>query len=186
MLKAILFDLHGILISKFPLEPYLKGASELFISKGYDFDIEDLKIKYGTLSFATYKLGFHKDYLSMLDNLPILEDKDEELIELLGNIKQKMYIVTDTSTKNCIRTLNLANIDTGLFNAIFTGNDVTEPKPSTELYKLVLNEGFKPEECLIIGDRLTDIMPAYELGIGGLLCNYDTFKNILRLIGDKE
>lgn len=186
MLKALLLDLHGILIDKFPKEEYLKAARKLFNSKGYEFDLEILKIKYGTVSYATYKLGFHNDYLSMFDTLPVSDDADEELIELLGNIKQKMYIVTDTSTENCLKTLNLANIDIGLFSAIFTGNDVTEPKPSTELYRLVLNEGFKPEECLIIGDRLTDIMPAYELGIGGLLCNHDTFKNILKLIGGKE
>ena len=179
MLKAILFDLHGILVTKFPKESYMEKVKELFKAKGVSFDFKVLKEKYGTLSFATYKLGFRHDYIKMLNTLPVSDDKDEELISILERIGQKMYIVTDTPLQNCLDTLEHAGIDDGLFDGIFTADDVKIPKPDTELYKLVLKEGFKPEECLVIGDRLTDIVPAYELGMGGLVCNYDTFKGVL-------
>jgi len=187
MLKILVLDLHGILIKKFPKARYVRRLKKLLASKGYnDDDYYKLKKQYGTISFGAHKEGFREEYLRMLDGLTPFEYVDEELLELLRNVRLKMYIATDTSFSNCLDSLIAAGMYIAMFDGVISGDDVKIPKPHSEIYKIILKQSkVKPEEVLVIGDRLTDIIPATELGINGLVCNYDIFKEVLKWMNAK-
>jgi len=182
MIKMIIFDLHGTLIKRFPSDEYLEEAKGLFESHNLKFDFKKLIEEYGTVSMATQHYGFREEYLKMLDGLEAIEQEDGEMIKLLENIPYKIYLTTSTSLVNTLKSLEFANIKPTLFDGIITGNDVEIPKPHTEMYKkILLNEpSIKPQEILVIGDRLTDIIPAKELGMNGVVCDYEITKEILK------
>lgn len=189
-IKVIILDLHGILIEKFPTEPYLKKTKELFKKHNVEFDLEKIK-EDNTTSMVTEEYGFRGEYLKMLDTLIPEKQRDDELLELLKKIQifsYKIYIATDTSFKNAVKTLRYAQMSPLLFDGMFTGNDISKPKPHTELYSKILEKEPRIEPCemLVIGDRITDIIPATKLGMNGFVCGYYVFKEFLRWIIKRE
>jgi HAD superfamily hydrolase (TIGR01549 family) len=179
-MKAIILDCHGILIERFPSKEYEEKVRKFLESKGLNF--EELKGKYGTISWA---LEVNKDrdkYLKILDEMPVYEQLDAEMIDLLKELcnKYDLYIVTDTSKINLNKTLEASGIGKHFFKNIITGNDVKNPKPETEPYEKILEEGYEPEDVIVFGDRYTDIIPAQKLGMIGILCNYKQFKEVLK------
>jgi len=177
MIKALILDIHGVLVTNFPIKEYEDAVKELLIKKGFDSD-SYLRFKnFGTITSAMEYHNLKEEYLKIMDNLPIYSDKDEELIELLKKCPYEMYIVTDSSRKNALETLKAAGIDS-LFKNIITGNDVKRGKPETEMYQKILdlNPQLKPKEIVAIGDRITDIIPAYKLGFYALMCDKEMLK----------
>lgn len=184
MFEIILLDLHGILVKKFPLAEYQRKVRELLRNNNYNnkYEYENWKNEFGTISEAMRVHGLRKEYLNVLNSLYVIKQKDDELINLLKEaIKYfTFYIATDTTKKNALKTLRAANIPRNLFKEIITAEDVSKPKPATSLYKQVLNMEVKtPKKFIVIGDRLTDIIPAGKLGMQGLLCDYENFKKWL-------
>ena len=191
LIKVLILDLHGILIKDFPFELYLKKTKKLFEKYNFKFDLEQILKDYGTTSTATQHYGFREEYLRMLDTLTPFKQKDEELIDLIKELQilsYKIYIATDTSRKNALDTLSKAGISFLMFDEIITGDDINLPKPHTELYEKILEKEPKIEPCqmLVIGDRITDIIPAIKLGMNGIVCDFYIFKELLKWLCEKN
>jgi HAD superfamily hydrolase (TIGR01549 family) len=183
MLKAIIADCHGILIGKFPYEEYHSKTCKLLKKHGYDY--EKAKAESLTISAFCEKHGFRDEYLKLLNSLSVDVGNEEELDELLSKLPFDIHIATDTSTKNLLETLQKSRLSMDNFKSMESGNTIREPKPSTEMYQKILKENnLKAEECLVIGDRITDIMPATELKIPALVCNHEFFIEIIKLLSD--
>ena len=190
MFDVILLDLHGILVNKFPLAEYERKVRELLRNNNFNnkYEFENWKNEYGTITRAMEANGLKKEYLNILDSLSTIKQKDEELINLLKEVKKHftLYIATDTTRKNALKTLKAANIPTNIFKGIVTANDVQQGKPETCLYKRILKREVKmPGKFIVIGDRFTDIIPAGNLGMNALLCDYDVFKRWLGWMREK-
>lgn len=191
LIKVIILDLHGILIRDFPFKLYLNKTEKLFKKHNIEFNLEEIKKNYGTVSMATEHYNFREEYLRMMDTLTPFKQKDEELIELmkkLQTISYKIYVATNTSKKNALESLKKAGISILMFDGIISGDDINLPKPHTELYEKILKKEPKiePSQILVIGDRITDIIPAGILGMRGLLCDFYIFKKLLKWICKKE
>jgi HAD superfamily hydrolase (TIGR01549 family) len=181
-IKALILDLHGVLVTKFPLEEYIKAVKKFLKEKGYEEGTyERWKQGFRTITAAMEQHSLKDDYLKVMDSLPVYSDKDDELVDLLFDCPFELFLATDSSRDNAIKTLKEANISPNVFKMIITGNDVKRGKPYTEMYKKIIDAHpyIKPEEWLVVGDRETDIYPAAELGLNALLCGKDIFKGWL-------
>ena len=181
-IKGLLLDLHGLLITNFPLKEYEKAVKEFLVKKGYEEgSYKRFKTCWGTITSAMEYHSLKEDYLKILDSLPVYSEKDDELVELLFNAPYELFLATDSSTENTTKTLAVAGISSGLFKMIVTGNDVKRGKPETEMYEKIVNAHpyINVKEWLVIGDRLTDIIPASKLGLKAILCDKDFLKEWL-------
>lgn len=184
MFDVIILDLHGILIKKFPLAEYERKVKELLRNNNYKnkYEFDNWKTEYGTITQAMEEHKLKKQYLNVLNSLSVIKQEDKELINLLNEAKKKftLYIATDTTKKNALRTLRAAKISTTFFKDIITANDVQKGKPAPGLYKAILKAEVKmPDRFIVVGDRITDIIPAAKLGMYGLMCDYENFKIFL-------
>ena len=175
--KALILDLHGMLISSFPYKEYVENVKKIIKKEKISLEYDLLILAYKTISYAMEIYNIRDKYLKMLDGLPIIEQEDEELYNMLKNSGLKLYIATDTSRSNCIKTLEVAGLEIELFDGIVTGNDVRLPKPETELYEKIIKDfNLNKEEILVFGDRTTDIIPAEKLGLKAVLGNKEILK----------
>ena len=174
----IILDLHGTIIRDFPIEMFYKKIFEFIDSIGMEREVFERLKKLHMSGAKTFdKLGLKSKYIEILDSLPPTKYIDEEMVEILTNLNKKKYnlfLVTDSSMKNTLNTLEAAKIPSGLFKTILT-IDKYEPKPSTEMYALVP----KKKETIVIGDRLVDAVPALELGLPVFLGDYEQCKQFL-------
>lgn len=162
-LRGIVFDLHGVLISSFPVETYYSKVYRFFPKDCF----EKLKEKFSTGAMLFIHYGLKEEYIKLLDSLPVSSKKEKVLVDLLDKLKGKvpLYIGTNTSRKSCINSLLAAGYNSQAFERIVTLEDVTLPKPNEEIYrKLGVGPGF-----LVIGDRISDVRAAKKLGAQGIV-----------------
>lgn len=80
-------------------------------------------------------------------------------------------IVTNTSRKGTVRTLELLGLPLRIFRGIITADDVSYSKPDLEPYVKALEmTACPPHQHVSIGDReKVDIFPAKKLGMRTIL-----------------
>ncbi len=75
-----------------------------------------------------------------------------------------------------------------VFDNIFLSNEIGLIKPNIEKYKYVLNNlDTKPKKCIFIDDKISNLIPARELGI--IVVRFESlekFKNQLSAVGIKD
>jgi beta-phosphoglucomutase-like phosphatase (HAD superfamily) len=179
-IKAMVLDMHGVLIFEFPVGPYHEAVRRYFDLDEY----ERLKSRLGTGAMVFASQGLRKEYVELLNSMPVKPLKEGEIVGLLEALATKIdiYIATDTARQNCIDSLTAAGYRPELFKKILTIEDVELPKPSPEIFlKIGVNESF-----VAVGDRHTDIQAAVELGALGVKVSSreDTialFRTLLRM-----
>jgi len=182
--KILILDLHGLLVDKFPLKEYYDSVANLLIEEGWAKEREEalktfnnFKENYLSGMAAMESIGLRTKYIDMLNNLPVWTNDDSSFVEYIENIKLPIYIATNTGKQGARKTLESNGFNLNKFKGIITAEDVKKGKPNKEMYNLIMKDsGFKAEEHLVIGDRVVDLIPAEELGMGGILAN----KNMLR------
>ena len=180
--------MHGLLVYKFPSEEYNRMVKELLKKKGYnDTTFDEWKSKYGTISAAMEENNMRDEYLRLLDNVPVSSEIDLDIVKLIKRSDQKVYLASNSSRRNTMKTLHGIGLSMCDFNYIITGDDVSHSKPSIEMYETLLKiSKVKPEEIMVFGDRETDIIPAKKLGMNGMVCTYEEFKPLFRKICDEN
>lgn len=156
--KGIVFDLHGVLVFDFDVEEYHRKVFAFFPKRKF----HSLKRQYGTGAMVFVKFGLKKEYIEILDSLPIHTRKEKRINLLLKKLRcyVPLFLVTDTSRKNCLLTLKAAGYSPALFTKIITLEDVALPKPADEAYrKIGVSSGF-----IVFGDKATDLTAAAKLG----------------------
>lgn len=182
----LILDLHGVLVEDFPFDVYKERVIEL-ISEKFDKKndpppervFKKFQEEYETISCAMKDYGLKEDYLRLMDELPIRHKKDLELIYLMSLYKDDKYIATNTSKKNAVNTLRGIGFNLSMFNGIYTGDDVEDCKPSIEMYEKI-RDGKDPKDFIVIGDRVSDLYPAQEMGMYGILGDKSFLKRWLR------
>ena len=185
MLKAIIFDLDGVLM-KFNLE-----------SRKIKEDVIRYLVKNGlqegllspTSSFASIREGI-RAYFSMAgkdpswieglikeaENIPVeYEIKAAATTELLPNAREILMALKSMGLKLAIFTYNNSKATRialrrhrleGFFDVIVARDMVTRPKPNPIHLDTVLNRlGATKEEVIVVGDSEMDIKPCKELGV---------------------
>lgn len=161
--RGLVFDLHGVLVRFYAEKDYRRAVSRYFPKEIF----ADLKRKYGTGAMVFTVMGKKEDYIRILNSLPVRCRREPEIVRLLTELRKKvpLYIATDTTKRNCLRSLAVAGYPTSLFDRILTIDDVDRPKPDPEIFRrLGVGPGF-----VVFGDNRTDVIPALELGAEGIV-----------------
>ena len=181
MIKAIIFDLDGVLIESKDIHFHALNKALKEVNHIYEISYNEHLAKYDGMSTSTKlnKLNLEKK-LPKNKNLLINKNKQKYTIEILSNLIQKdneiikiinyyrksfkIAIATNSirSTLNIVlKNLKLKN----KFHYTISNEDVKNPKPHSEIYlKCMIALGVNPNEALIIEDSSVGIKSAQLSG----------------------
>jgi HAD superfamily hydrolase (TIGR01509 family) len=176
MIKAIIFDLDGVLVDTKPLHFEALNSALILSSNIYISWDEHLKIYDGLptrkkLELLTKNKGLNpSSYDSIWFNKQeetkrLLDEHIQPNVQLINLFKSLRNIFKIFVATNSIReTTNKMLENIGIFNlldGILTNEDVKHPKPHPEIYlKTIIESGYYPHECLILEDSIHGIKAA--------------------------
>ncbi len=182
MIKGIIFDLDGVLVSTDDLHyrawkrladecgiyfdrkinDRLRGVSrmeslEIILERADHIFSQDEKVK-----MAENKNGYYRDYIQELSSHDLLPG----VLELLNDLKL-VDIKTAIGSSSCNASLIMEK--TGLLEKItivVDGNDIKNSKPDPEVFLLAAERmGLLPEDCLVFEDALSGVVAAVNAGM---------------------
>lgn len=167
MLKAVIFDMDGVLIDSEPL--WRKALATVFSSMGYSFK-EEMGIETMGTRIDQAVVYWHRKFGWTTPPLPEVENRImkevERLIILHGKAKegvkevlkffhgQKLKVALASSAhmhliRTVLRTLKIEYY----FDEVHSAEYEKHPKPAPDVYLTTAKElGIKPSECLVIED----------------------------------
>ena len=179
MIKAIIFDLDGVLIDSnyIHYETFIKAVQHINKDIYYSYD-EHNSLFNSMTTKNKVKILIQQGLLKNEDIDIIYEKKQEltheafdtlqpnvQLISLFQQLIKLKYRIFCCSNSN---TINVKLILTKLglidyFVMILGNNDVIHPKPSPEIYNTIMTlENIQPNETLILEDSLIGLEAAYS------------------------
>ena len=196
MIKAILFDMDGVLIDA--REWHYEALNNALNHFGYHIGKEShLEIYDGLptsvkLDMLTNSQRLPKDLHELIHSLKqeytlkIAYERCKPTFNHLKCLSQlhdegyKIAVCSNSIRKTIDAFLSLAKLDQ-FIDLIISNEDVESPKPSPEMYNKAVNEfGFSKLECLIIEDNENGIIAAEASG-----CNYIKVNNPDEVTYDK-
>ena len=193
MLKAIIFDMDGVIVNSEPLhrKAYFdmfeefnldvsNGLYESFTGKSTSAickelcEIFDLSISHEKLMFSK-----RKHFKTIFDNDPEFQMIDGAL-SLIKNYffnNLTLILASSASMTNINRVFKKFDLDK-FFKAKISGADLKESKPSPEIFiKAAKLSGFNKSECIVIEDSTNGIIAAKSAGIYCIGFNSPNSKN---------
>ena len=181
MLKAVLFDMDGVIVNTEPLhrKAYFMMFSEVNISVSetlYDsftgqstLNICKRLVTHFNLNKPAEDLVAikrkHFKYLFANDNDLALIDGVEDLIKTYYKNGLKLVVASSASMPNIKSIFKRFNLDQ-YFSGKFSGADLKLSKPHPEIFlKAAAHTGFKKSECMVIEDSTNGIKAAKSAGI---------------------
>lgn len=179
MIKAVVFDLDGVLIDSESLKTfaYDRALKKLFgkgIPSGKDRQPgESEKFNARLLMEMIEVQGDIEELIQ--EKRTVYDEIAEKEIKLCAGVqnflkatqqrKLSMVVATASNRKSTDRILEKLDL-AKYFNFVLTGDDVKEHKPDPEVYfKAVQELGMKKDECLVIEDSPAGITAAKAAGL---------------------
>lgn len=180
MIKAIIFDLDGVLVDA--LEWHYEALNQALALFGHGINREDHTSLYNGLP-TKLKLEIYSQRTELPKSLhPFIHEMKQlytqELIEkhckpnqkqikVLRSLKSRGYklaVATNSVRASLDNILSKLEIDT-FFEVTFSNEDVAHPKPEPDIYLSVLRAlGINPLEALVIEDSVPGIQAARKAG----------------------
>lgn len=182
MMKAIIFDLDGVIVSTDEQHyqgwqaladrlgiPFSREANNRFrgVSRMACMDIlEEIGGKYYTeqekVAYATWKNDYYRNLLEQMS----LKDLETEVKETLDTLRTRGYLLAiGSSSKNAkyiLERIGLADY----FDAISDGTNIARSKPDPEVFlKAAQYLGVSPDECLVVEDAVSGVEAAHAGGM---------------------
>tara|TARA_Y100000310_G_C20704099_1_gene833169 strand:+ start:23635 stop:24246 length:612 start_codon:yes stop_codon:yes gene_type:complete len=166
-IKAVLFDLDGVLVDSYrawfnifndTLEHF--GKSRLTLdqfSKSWGNPIEkDIDTHFPGKTPQDLIKIYHKSFKKNKDNIKLLPDSSETLVSLH---KQKLKIALITNSTKLIATKSLEKFNIKkYFNSILSMEDVENRKPAPDMVlKACTNLQVLPKNSILVGDTHNDM-----------------------------
>lgn len=180
MLKAVLFDMDGVLIDSEP--EYRRIEEVLFRSIGIILDVEDVKGNAGKgvldmWSEAKEKFGFDEDPLLLMkaeaqmikeyyqsDRLKAIKPS-LVLLKSCAKSGLKTAVATSSGEKNARIIIEKLGVG-GCVDAVAAGDMVERTKPSPDIFLLAASLlKVSPKECVVIEDAVNGIIAAKAAGM---------------------
>lgn len=186
MIKGIIFDLDGVLVSTDELhyQAWKRLAEELNIT---NFTREDNERQRGVsrmaslevvleksdktyteeekIELADRKNEYYKESLAFLDDSATLEGVKDALSVLK---KKNLLLAVGSASKNAPAILEQTGI-MPYMNQISCGLDTTRSKPDPEVFQIAAQRlQLKPEECLVVEDSAAGVEAAKRGGMRSL------------------
>ncbi|MDO5021849.1 MAG: HAD family phosphatase [Eubacteriales bacterium] len=174
MLKAVIFDMDGVL---FDTEPIGVNANiEAAKRQGFVMTYKESLSTLGQTAERSLKIlkdllpgldidKFNLDYAEYLDgatkcSVP-LKPYAKEAITMAKDCNILCALCSSNSKDRIDRYLRLSGF-TGLFDAIVSGDDGAKSKPAPDMYLLTAEKlGVLPEHCLVFEDSTAGLKAAY-------------------------
>jgi HAD superfamily hydrolase (TIGR01509 family) len=193
MLKAIIFDMDGVLVNSEPLhrkayfnmfEEFNLNVSnrlyESFTGKSTSAickelcEIFDLSISHEKLMFSK-----RKHFKTIFDNDPEFQMIDGALSLIKNYFYNNLTLIlaSSASMTNINRIFKKFDLDK-FFKAKISGADLKESKPNPEIFiKAAKLSGFNKSECIVIEDSTNGIIASKSAGIYCIGYNSPNSKN---------
>ena len=121
----------------------------------------------------------------MKEYLEFYQKNHSRLARLYPGIKETLQYIRERHrslaifTGKGVRTTTITLREFGLdayFDAVVTGNDVVNHKPSSEgILKILERFSLRPEEALMVGDAVSDVKAAHEAGVPMAAVLWDSY-----------
>ena len=175
--QAIVFDMDGVLIDSEELHAHAKRIA--FAQAGIALTHADLRSYVGRSDAimideigASYGLTSDQRSMVLDEKTRIYEQEDQEIKIVPGAVEfvlwaaqhYRLAVATSATPRNRIATLDRLGI-ANLFEIVADLGDVSEPKPSPEIYLIVTSRlALQPSQCLVVEDSLTGVLSAKRAG----------------------
>lgn len=197
MIKLIIFDLDGVLVSSKELHYNALNKALSEVAPGSEISLNEHLGKYDGLSTKA-KLALLTKDKGLPENLhsKIWDLKQKFTVEFLSDIQPDIKIIdvlnylsrkyTLCCCTNSIRETTILQLQKKgflkFFNKIFTNEDVLKPKPDSEIYlKCILSMGVNPDETLILEDSYLGRRAALRSGANLLPINSPDDVNLVKI-----
>lgn len=178
MIKAILFDLVGVLVFKkegyiptTPDEINAQNIEGLFNHTDDTKLLKDIKDKFNLSDVEINKA---------LPFIPAKYEKFDQLWEILPKIKKQHKLAVINNGNSIALKYWREKFDFGIFNLYINSGVVGMRKPDPKIYLLTCSKlNVKPEECLFMDDTLENIEAAKKLGMKTIWWNKEEHKEKL-------
>ncbi len=110
----------------------------------------------------------------------------EDTLRYLRDRKRTLALFTGKGSRTTAITLEEFGLD-GYFEAVVTGNDVVNHKPSPEGIRKVLDRfSLRPDEVLMVGDAVSDVAAARGAGVPVAAVLWDSYgkERVLQMNAD--
>ena len=177
--KAVIWDMDGVIVDSGPY--HCRAWQYVFHKRGVEFTEEDFQHHFGQRNDTIIR-SIMGDDVSLDVMADIAEEKEAKYRELVGqNIKAQpgaielietlgkdgfgMAIGSSAPMENIQLILQALDIEK-CFQAIVYGREVTEGKPSPQVFLLAAEKlGVKPENCIVIEDAVAGVAGAKKAGM---------------------
>lgn len=135
------------------------------VAKAFAKFFEKKKIK----SYNAEK--FSDMYMKAREKYKGIKSTVKDVLEYLKNKDMKMFIVSHSKKADILNLFLNHNISVDLFDAIYSTQDLGLKKPNIEILEKIIRENnLNPENCMFIGDNITeDMMPAKAMNMRTVL-----------------
>jgi len=178
-IAAVIWDMDGVLADTAP--HHLLAWQETFAKRGINFTEADFKRGFGIRNDAIIKNTLGEQVTP--DEIEAIAREKEatfrriigkdikplpgalELVKALDEGGISMAIASSTTIENIhliVGSLGIADY----FKAVITGHDVTEGKPSPQVFLLAAQRlGAEPKNCIVIEDAVAGVKAAKSAGM---------------------
>lgn len=190
-IRVIIFDLGGVLVHGGYLEFINHYCMECLTELGKKKILElEKQVNLGNISenkfYKTLQnvFGVHLSARQMHEKIAHKVTKDKELINLIAKIgKSRAAMFTNSIGQMALEVLRLKQIPAKkLFRKVFVSTNLHMVKPEASAYRYILKKlKVRPNEAVMVDDRLINIQGARRAGMGGILYeNASQFKKELK------
>ena len=101
-----------------------------------------------------------------------------KLFEYMKKSKYKVCVLSNSElTSKTLKTILRKTLPNWDCDEVFSSADLIYRKPSQEIFEVVLNKYMlKPQDCCMIGNHLTDVVPAGKMGMNCFLLSTEECK----------
>ncbi|WP_445430615.1 HAD family hydrolase [Chryseobacterium indoltheticum] len=173
-LKAIIFDMDGVLINTEPqYENFWRTAAKKYnvYFEGFEKQIRGMTVK--KLFEGQFRDIGNLEKENLLKEFKAFEDQMyfpeiPGIATLLPHLKEskiKLGLVTSSDLEKLTRVITQKNLDL-YFDVMITANDVVDGKPSPECYLKAADKlGVEPVNCIVFEDSFAGISAARSAGM---------------------
>ena len=176
--SAVIWDMDGVIADTAPY--HLKAWQRVLKKRGVNFTAEDFRHSFGQRNDNIIRKTLGRQ-ISRSEMEAVAAEKEEtfrkmvrqnikplpgviELIRLLREQGFRLAIASSGPIENIRLIIQSLGID-DCFQAIVSGYDVTESKPSPQGFLLAAQKlGVEPEECVVIEDAITGVAACKSAG----------------------